>query len=201
MRRFSTVALSSIIIVVAGCQDEATPTDLHDELTPQLSSSTPEDEDGDEREGREGGDPFDFDDLVGVPRPFTGSANAIRGVRGGGLPWVLEEGEAELDEDGTLKIEVEGLVIDPNDPAAIANGRAGTNPSSTFGGLLSCLTRDASGNAVTVNVATGRFSATTGLGGGDSEIEETLTGIPDPCIAPIVFVTSAGGSWFAASGF
>ncbi len=92
-------------------------------------------------------------------------------------------------------------MIDPNDPTAIDRGRAGTNPSTTFGGLLSCLTRDASGNAVTVNLATGRFPATTGLGAGDSEIEETLTGIPDPCIAPIVFVTAMNGHWFAASGF
>ncbi len=198
MRKFSTVALLGIFFVAAGCQEQTTPTDIHDELAPQLSSSASESEEG---ERGEGGDPFDFDELVGVPRPFTGSANPIRGVNGAGLPWVVERAEARLDEDGTLEIKVEGLVIDPNDPAAIERGRAGINPSSTFGGLLSCLTRDASGNAVTVNVATGRFPATTGLGAGDSEIEETLTGIPDPCIAPIVFVTSGGGSWFAASGF
>ena len=46
-------------------------------------------------------------------------------------------------------------MIDPND----GSPNAGTNPSATFGGLLSCLTRDASGNAVTVNLATGRFPA------------------------------------------
>ncbi len=137
--------------------------------------------------------------MVGVPRPFTG-ANPIRDGTGACFPWVIDKAEAQLDEDGTLEIEVEGLVIDPNDAAAIAMSKAGTNPSPTFGGLLSCLTASGSA-AVTVNIATGRFPATTGLGAGDSEIEETLTGIPDPCIAPIVFVTSQSGSWFAASGF
>ena len=211
MYKFSTVALSGIILAFAGCQDQTTPTDPNDVLAPQLSSNDSEaedrddhedGEDGEDREDGDGGDPFDFDDLVGVPRPFGQLANAIREVKGAGLPWVLDEGEAELDEDGTLEIEVEGLVFDPNDQAVIDRGRAGINTSETFGGVLSCLTSDAGGTVATVvNVATGRFPATTGLGAGDSEIEETLTGIPDPCIAPIVFVTSGGGNWFAASGF
>ena len=184
MRKSATVVLVGVLFLTAGCRDENIPTDTHDEATPQFSSSA------------SGDALFRFDDLVGVAPPFTGPANAIRGVRGAGRPWVVDRAEARLDEDGTLEIEVEGLVIDPNDPSAMA----GRNPSPTFGGLLSCLTRGASG-AVTVNRATGRFPATMGLGAGDSEIEETLTGIPDPCIAPIVFVTSEKGHWFAASGF
>lgn len=142
----------------------------------------------------------EFDQLVGVPRPFTGGTNAIRGVPGGGLPWVIAEGEARLDDDGELRVEVEGLVIDPNDPAAINAGRAGVNPVGSFKAILSCLSVDGMGNKVTVNVETDTFPATTGLGAGDSEIRDTLT-LPDPCIAPILFVTSPGGSWFAASGF
>jgi hypothetical protein len=34
---------------------------------------------------------------------------------------------------------------------------------------------------------------------GDSKIEATLD-LPEPCIAPIVFVTSPGAAWFAATG-
>lgn len=29
---------------------------------------------------------LEFNTIIGVPRPFTGGANAIRGVPGGGMP-------------------------------------------------------------------------------------------------------------------
>jgi hypothetical protein len=51
-------------------------------------------------------------------------------------------------------------------------------------------------------VQTDPFPATTGpasTGGGNAKIEADLA-LADPCIAPIVFVTSAGGSWFASTG-
>ena len=61
---------------------------------------------------------FEFERMVGVPRPYTGTANAIRGVNGGGLPWVVGKAEAKLrlvsetatSLQGMLKVEVEGLV-------------------------------------------------------------------------------------------
>ena len=144
---------------------------------------------------------FEFDEMVGVPRPFTrGGGNAIRGVDGGGLPWAIDEGGVELDDDGELEAEVEGLVLDPNDPAVIERGLAGNNPVGAFKAILSCLTVDENGFAATVNLESATVPATTGVGGGDAEIEETLF-LPDPCIAAIAFVTSPGGSWFAASGF
>jgi hypothetical protein len=34
---------------------------------------------------------------------------------------------------------------------------------------------------------------------GNAKIEEELD-LPDPCLAPIVFVTSPTGSWFAVTG-
>ena len=34
--------------------------------------------------------------MVGVPRPYTGDTNAIRGVPGGGLPWVLDAAMGKL---------------------------------------------------------------------------------------------------------
>lgn len=33
---------------------------------------------------------LEFNYMVGLPRPFTGNSNAIRGVPGGGLPWVID---------------------------------------------------------------------------------------------------------------
>ena len=139
---------------------------------------------------------LEFDTMVGVPRPYTVATNAIRGVPGGGLPWVVDSAKGELRVDGRLEVEVEGLVIDPADPAAIAAGVAGTNPVPNFMAIVSCLSKDAGGNAITANVQTGLFPADAA---GNSEIEDTVS-LPEPCIAPIVFVTNPGGAWFAATG-
>jgi len=80
-----------------------------------------------------------------------------------------------------------------------AGANAGSNPSATFRGLVSCVNPDGTFS----NVLTDPFPATTGpasAGGGNSEIEADVT-LPASCIAPIVFVTSATGSWFASTGF
>ena len=89
-------------------------------------------------------------------------------------------------------MEVRGLVIDPNEPVATA----GTNPSPTFRVIVSCMSTDATGAAVVSNVMTEPFPADAA---GNAEVEAKLT-LPSPCIAPIIFVTSATGSWFAATG-
>lgn len=145
---------------------------------------------------------LEFDTMTGVPRPYTGSANAIRGVPGGGLPWVIGAGEGKLRDSGELELEVHGVVFDPNDAAVIAAGRAGINTVTDFRAIVSCQSLDPAGNAVVVNLSTGLFPATTGPaseGGGNAEIKARLD-LPKPCIAPIVFVTSPTGSWFAATG-
>ncbi len=140
---------------------------------------------------------LEFSSMVGVPRPYTGATNAIRGVPGGGLPWVISSAEGELKANGKLEVHVSGLVIDPNDPTAISRGVAGTNPSPTFKVIVSCLSKDANGNPTTVNVSTDAFEADAA---GNSEIEAQVS-LPSPCIAPIIFVASPAGAWFAATGF
>lgn len=145
--------------------------------------------------------------MIGVPRPYagTGAANAIRGVPGGGLPWVISKGEAKLLADGHVTAEVEGLVFDPNDPAVIERGLAGRNNVPGFRAIVSCQTVqivDGSPAAAIANVQTDVFPATQGLaseGGGDAKIDQTIS-LPHPCIAPIVFVTSPAGAWFATAG-
>lgn len=137
---------------------------------------------------------LEFESMAGVMRPYTGAANAIRGVNGGGLPWVIRVGKGEVKADGRIEVKVRGLVL-ADDPA-VPPARRLVNPIPNFRAVVSCLSVDAAGQAVTVNVTTGDFPATTG---GDSEIEAALE-LPSPCIAPIVFVTSPGGAWFAATG-
>ena len=112
---------------------------------------------------------FEFQTMTPVVRPFTGSANPIRGVNGGGLPWVLSSGHGVLGGNGRLHLMVRGLVLDPNDSAVISRGLAGINPFNSFNAIVSCKTVDMNGAATTMNVMTGSFPATSGpasMGGG-----------------------------------
>lgn len=146
---------------------------------------------------------FEAEQFIGVPRPYTGTTNPIRGVNGGGLPWVVTKVEAKLFENSVLDVEVKGLVFDPNDPDVIAAGRANRNTVAAFRAILSCRSVNQDRQAVVVNVPTEPFPATLGLaseGGGNAHIVQRID-VPKPCIAPIVFVTSPTSAWFAASGF
>lgn len=139
---------------------------------------------------------LEFNYMVGLPRPFTGNSNAIRGVPGGGLPWVIDFGKGKLTPDGSIDIVVKGLVFDPNDPAVIERGIGGMNTIPNFKAIVSCLSYDAAGNVIIVNVSTDLFPADEA---GNARIKGTLN-LPKPCIAPIIFVTSPGGAWFASTG-
>jgi hypothetical protein len=134
-----------------------------------------------------------FDVMTPVVAPYTGATNPIRGINGGGVAWELVNGKGWLTAGGHLKVEVEGLVL----------ASTHSNPIAAFKATVSCQTI-VDGAAQVVNVATAvTFPATTGLasaGGGNADIEAQVA-LPQPCIAPIIFVTSGGGSWFAATGF
>ena len=139
-------------------------------------------------EGSPGKDVLEFDVMTPVVAPFTGAAHPIRGVNGGGVPWQIDRGRGDLSSDGRLKIKVEGLVL-------VSSGQ---NPVQMFRGVVNCLTP--ASPDVGVNLATAPVPASTD---GDATIKATVD-LPDPCVAPIVFVTSgtgaAPGSWFAATG-
>jgi|SRR6187399_1377576 len=129
--------------------------------------------------------------MVGVPSGLTGAQSLapMRGIPGGGVAWTLNRGQGQLKADGDLEIEVDGLVL----------ASTGSNPAAAFRALVSCV--NANGTFSNI-LTTDTFPATLGLateGGGDATIETHVT-LPSPCIAPIVFVTSGGGSWFAATG-
>ena len=127
-----------------------------------------------------------FETMAPVVPPYTGTTNSIRGVNGGGVPWKLSSAEGRLRADGRLSIDVMGLVL----------VTTGVNPSPTFRGVVSCLSSDAAGAPTTVNVSTDPVPATST---GNAEIEARVA-LPSPCFAPIVFVTSGGGNWFAVTG-
>ena len=139
-------------------------------------------------EGSPGKDVLEFDVMSPVVAPFTGTAHPIRGVNGGGVPWRIDRGRGNLTSDGRLKIKVEGLVL-------VSTGQ---NPIQMFRGVVNCLTT--ASPDVGVNLATAPVPASSD---GDATIRATVD-LPDPCVAPIVFVTSgtgqAPGNWFAATG-
>ena len=143
--------------------------------------------------GGDGRKVLDAKVLGPVSEPYTGSANAIRGVPGGGLPWEIGDANADLRADGRLHVDVEGLVLARRAP--VPANLQGTNPIPQFKAIVSCLTTT-NGVATTVNVSTTPVAASPS---GDAEIDGSVD-LPSPCFAPIVFVTSAGGSWFAISG-
>ena len=135
-----------------------------------------------------------FNTMVGVPPLLTGAQSQapLRGISGGGIPWMVGSAQGSLSASGKLKVSVEGLVF-------AAGPNTGSNTVAQFRALVSCVNADGTFS----NILTDPVPATVGSaasGGGDAEIETTVA-LPHPCIAPIVFVTSPGGSWFAATGY
>jgi hypothetical protein len=168
---------------------------------------------------RRGESLFRSKQMVGVTGAFLGSAQPpmlLGGVPGGGLPWVLTRGEANLDDSGELRVRVEGVVLDPNDPTVKSQGLAGINPVPRFFATLSC--RDAD----TGDVKSSDTQTVEATKEGDAKIKAQLdlSKLPPPgkCLDPIILVrgdlSSVPGNpfnnpegpdptdpWFVASGF
>jgi hypothetical protein len=134
--------------------------------------------------GSDGNDVLEWDVMAGVNAPFTGSTNPIRGLGGGGVPWSVDRARGELRSDGRLELEVEGLVLTST----------GVNPRQTFVARVNCLTPAQPLNGETVSTAPVKTDSA-----GDAKFDAHVN-LPDPCYAPIVFVTNEAGSWFAVTG-
>jgi hypothetical protein len=137
-----------------------------------------------------------FQTMYGVDGPFVGSANSIRGIEGDELPWEVEKfARGGVTTDGRLFIVVRGLVFkdDPSVPPELR----GKNDEENFRGAVSCLT-ESDETVRTVNVITQGFPANEK---GDSNINAKVE-LPNPCVAPIVFVLAGSeDKWFAVTGF
>lgn len=120
--------------------------------------------------------------LAGIP---AGAAAMFPSVTGGGLPWVLDRGDAKLFADGRIHVRVRGLVL-------AAGGAIGTNPFPTSRAIVSC-----NNGADVVMTDLVPYSAD-----GDARVNERVD-LPSPCLGAIVFFageTPAGPRWFAVSG-
>ena len=134
--------------------------------------------------------------MTPVTGPYVGTANPVRGVAGGGLPWILTAGSGSIKSDSQLRVRMRGLVLARQAPVPPA--LQGTNPFPDFRALVSCQSIGAGNTATVVNVSTGGFKADKA---GDSTINARVS-LPRPCSPPIVFVTGPTGTdvWFAATG-
>jgi len=130
----------------------------------------------------EKGNLTDFSSMTPVTGGAVGTIND-RGIKGGGLPWVISSGSGTVGHDGTVDVTVSGLII-------VVPPVNGKNPVGLFKATVSCLTPTG-----VVNVSTGTaFASSTG----DSHIHGTVD-LPHPCKAPIIFVAAPSGQWFAMS--
>jgi len=113
--------------------------------------------------------------MAGLPVAST----LLDGLTGGGLPWSIDEGRAQLFADGRLHVDIEGLVLTST----------GANPITMGKAVLTC------GGAPFSETGLVPFSGT-----GDATID-TVIALPALCQAPAVFFTNAGNRWFAVTGF
>jgi hypothetical protein len=111
--------------------------------------------------------------------PLATPGQVIDGVTGAGAPWSIDEGRATLFANGRLHVEVQGLIV-------TALGR---NPAATGKAVVSC------NGVIAATTDAVPFSSA-----GDAEVD-AIVSLPSPCFGPSVFFTSAGGSWFAVTGF
>ena len=120
--------------------------------------------------------------------PLVGIATArqvVRGVPGGGVPWVVAEGSrAKLDADGELRVKVKGLVFAPGTSNAGTRGTV----DQVFASVVCADGRLVDTGSVPLSLA------------GDAKIEEDVT-LPSGCADPIVLVRITGaGRWIAEAG-
>jgi hypothetical protein len=143
-----------------------------------------------------------FTSMAGVDDSFINNT-VVRGVKGDELPWDVGTVNGSLTSDGHLQLTVTGIVFadDPSVPVELR----GINDEDEFRAVVSCLTNGPQpggrgrghGLVDTRNIFTDGFPATRM---GDSTIDTMVT-LPNPCVAPIIFVVAGSeDKWFAVTG-
>ena len=116
--------------------------------------------------------------MMPVTGPYTRTANPIRGVPGGGLPWIITAGNSALKSDGRLLEHVRGLVLADQArfrPRCRAPTRSRSSTPSSAARPSAPPERPPSPTS-----APPRFPASTV---GNADINATVS-LPHPCIAP-----------------
>ena len=135
-------------------------------------------------------------ELVGLPENMTASTGVLlRGVAGGGAPWVVADSDVNLQEDGKLLVKVKGLLI--TKPGNPADGTTGP-----FDKVVASLTCEGHGIVDT-------SEATKFTNMGNANIMDMITLLPSTsstCVDPIILVRGVFdsgeiGPWIAATSF
>src|SRR5262245_38037235 len=136
-----------------------------------------------------------FHRMFGVDGLFVGDANPVGGIPGDELPWEIRSARGRLDTDGNLFLRVKGVVF--KDDPSVPEHLRGINDEEEFRAAVGCLTEE-SGHVVERNAITAGFPASRE---GDSRLKAHVD-LPEPCIAPMVFVLAGSeDKWFAVTGF
>jgi hypothetical protein len=141
-----------------------------------------------------------FETMYGVDGPFQKQFHhPIRHIKGDDLPWEIESADGFVDVAGHVVVHVRGLVF--KDDASVPEELRGINDEDEFRALVSCITEEEEEESTPLaKVLTDGFAATSG---GDADIDDHVE-LPNPCVAPIVFILGGGPGeklWFAVSGF
>jgi hypothetical protein len=136
-----------------------------------------------------------FDTMYGVDGPFVGDAHPIDGIPGDELPWEIRAVSGHLFSNGFLAIAVHGLVF--KDDPSVPEELRGKNDEAEFRAAVSCLTEEGD-DVLQRNVVTEGARASES---GNALILARVE-LPDPCVAPRVFVLAGSeDKWFAVTGF
>lgn len=133
------------------------------------------------------------DGFAGVPANLTGPAGNLAGFNGGGLPWGIGEAEVQVRRSGKVEVEFQDLVF-------TAGPNTGRNTVASMRVGVSCLSLATAARTTALSDAfpvTVAATAPDGIGG-DADAETRIE-LPAECAAPIVFITSPTGAWFAVN--
>jgi hypothetical protein len=118
----------------------------------------------------------------------------IGGVNSCGKVWKLKSGEAELKADGSLKVEVKGLVL--NDAST---GQSNGTPDGVDAVAAAVICNGPSGPAVAAQTDAMPLSEK-----GDAKIKAKVS-LPNGCVGPVIVLRERYqgqiGGWLAATGF
>ena len=122
----------------------------------------------------------------GIGDITTGSTNTtVRGVPAAGQIWVIRALEADVMQDGSIRVDGRGLLLGAGDAI-------GSNGGASVFATLFCSN---DGNVQHSSNAAGVPLRVDG----DFRINDTLSPVPpSSCDSPVLLIRSTSGSWFAA---